>query len=319
MAKIYGRAIAVGGGAVPDIFGDGSDGDLIVRNGETFTIPVPVPHQSVVEKQYNSILIEAGGTLNCSDHNAGLVLRCKGDCTIQGIIDQSGKSPKPNPNNNYQYPEELVCGDGGKGGQTIASMSGLPYGGGWGSGGPGAGNLPGGTTNTITVSTPDEQLFVSGLNGGGGPGTNYTNYNGTVYPGKPGASGPGSSGETSDAYRASGGAGNYGGGVILLYVGGKLVLAGTISCNGLPGGNGGGAYSNIRDCAGADGAGGGGGGAFYCVHNGAIENSASINVNGGSAGAGGVAEHPAGVNGMAGEPGGLGSITIKQYEKGMTA
>ena len=64
MGECYFKAAAT---VVPGIFGDGSDGDLIVRNGETKTLEVPVPHQSIVEMRYNSILIEAGGTLNCSD------------------------------------------------------------------------------------------------------------------------------------------------------------------------------------------------------------------------------------------------------------
>ena len=100
----------------PSLFGDGSDGDFYLAAGETHIETVTVPNQSVVEKNYKSLTIEAGALYQCSDCNAGLVIRVKGDCTIHGTIDQSGKAPKTNPNNTYPYPEELVCGDGGDGG-----------------------------------------------------------------------------------------------------------------------------------------------------------------------------------------------------------
>ena len=102
MSTILGRPITMGGGGkLPDIFGDGSDGDLVIKAGETVTLEGPVPHQSVIEKNYTSITIEAGGTLTTADYNAGLVLRCQGDCTIHGTIDQSGKAPKTNPDSTY--------------------------------------------------------------------------------------------------------------------------------------------------------------------------------------------------------------------------
>lgn len=296
--------------SIPEEFGDGSDGDLIIRSGEVVELDVPEPHISVIEKRYSSILIESGGILRCKNHNAGLVLRCSGDCTIHGIVDQSGKSPKTNPNNTYQYPPELVCGKGGKGGGRVAAMPGRPYGGGWGSGGPGGGGISGGTTDKITVAISDSELFKSGKNGGGGPGTPYTN--GTTFPGRPGASTPGGNGEDGWYRASSGGAGNYGGGVILLYVNGNLILSGSILCTGLRGGNGGKAGTNIRNGRSADGAGGGGGGTFYCLYNGGIENTATINVDGGAGGLAG--KKPSNGNaGVNGEPGENGTITIKKY------
>lgn len=345
MAKIYGRAIAVSGGAVPSIFGDGSDGDLIVRNGETKTLEVPVPHQSVVEMQYNSILIEAGGTLTCAEPNAGLVLRCKGDCTIQGTIDQSCKAPKTNPNNNYDYPAELQCGDGGNGGNVGAQSSGSPhitiyggtgmtarkYGGGYSGGGAGGVGYryggEGGDANGITVEV--ETIFQGGAGssnvnaagspgsygGGGGGGISSEGNSGSRRRGGNGGTGPGTSGESVNTSSGTpgggggGGAGNVGGGVLLLYVGGALELEGSLLCNGGQGGNGGsggyGASSNS-----GSGGGGAGGGAIYIVHNApTITNTASLQVNGGAAGSGKESA----------TAGTIGSITIKQYEKGMTA
>ena len=346
MAKIYGRSIAVSGGAVPSIFGDGSDGDLIVRTGETFTIPVPVPHQSVIEKQYSSILIETGGTLNCSDPNAGLVLRCKGSCTIQGTIDQNGKSPKTNPNNTYQYPAELVCGAGGAGGGGYSSsggsgLAGRPYGGGW-SGGGGGGNGSalsggsgyrggnGGSITDVTIDTPDSSIFVGGEGGnfsghnggydginGGGAGGGSAIGGGSRATGAKGGSGAGGNGgngtnTTNADSGAGGGAGNYGGGIVMLYAGGDLSLDGcTINCNGAQGGNGGTNSGNSN--LGGGGGGGGGGGAIYFVHFNPLSASdllaMSLNANGGLGGSG--------VN--SGTAGGIGSVTVKRYEKGMTA
>ena len=301
---------------------------------------MPVPHQSVVEKQYNSILIEAGGTLTCDKPNAGLVLRCKGDCTIQGTIDQSGKAPKTNPDNNYDYPEELVCGKGGNGGNSRSlnaaggtGMPGRPYGGGWGAGGAGGGASgssrkpgAGGSTTEVTVETADEDLWIGGIgtsntagrpgvNGGGGSGAGDGARAGNGGTGA-GATGGGGITSSNDGGGSGGGAGNYGGGIILLYVGGNLQLEGTMSCVGLQGGNGG-TSSNQTAAMGSPGSGGGGGGggAIYIVHNGTVSNSANLNVNGGQAGAGGYAPLGSSPSGVAG---GLGSITIKQYEQGMT-
>lgn len=331
MSTILGRPITMGGsGKLPDIFGDGSDGDLVIKAGETVTLPVAVPHQSVIEMQYKSITIEAGGTLTTADFNAGLVLRCQGDCNISGTISQKGKGPKTNPDNSYQYPEELVCGKGGDGGKNTAlssygvivnggvGMPGRPYGGGISGGGAGMfgasiiTNRPpgkGGDADGITIDTPDGQMFVGGSragygssgspgqNGGGGSGVGDGMQEDSTYGGA-GGSGPGGAGESGGVDGRArggrgGGAGNYGGGVVLLYVGGNLYLEGTIDCSGLNGGS--------------PNGGGGGGGSIYVVHNGSQTVTGNFNVNGGASGGGN------------GEAGGVGTTTVKEYERGMTA
>ena len=333
MGECYFKAAAT---VVPGLFGDGSDGDLVIHNGETVSLPVPVPHQSVVEMQYSSILIEAGGTLTCAEPNAGLVLRCKGDCTIQGTIDQSGKAPKTNPDNNYDYPEELQCGDGGAGGGSNlpttmsgdkshggAGMPARSYGGGWSGGGSAGGvtygnticgqSRSGGGVENVTVDIPDDQCFIAGKSAGA-VGINGGGSCASIGNAISGADGPGAS-PAANMYTV-GGNGNRGGGVMLLYVGGSLSLEGTINCSGGPGGNACQDTTYFR-CGGVNvpndkggGGGGAGGGAIYIVHNGTIANTANLNVNGGSAGIGGS---------IAPVSGGLGSVTIKQYEKGMTA
>lgn len=355
MSTIVGKPITLGGGGkLPDIFGDGSDGDLVIKAGETVTLEVPVPHQSVIEKNYASITIEAGGTLTTSDYNAGLVLRCQGDCVIHGTIDQSGKAPKTNPDSTYQYPEELVCGDGGMGGKAYnytaqaTAMPGRPYGGGYGSGGKGgtyrnwnnsdseyvyieAGN--GGSTDGITIDTVN--FFIggtarrgAGTNGGGGGG--WADLGGVGGSG-PGGTGGNATATASDDYgTGGGGAGNTGGGVLMLYVGGNVSIDGNINCNGLNGGNGGNAKVD-RDvncgAGGGAGGGGGGGGSIYIVHNGTQTITGNLNVNGGVGGSPGASYQYWGTGGIvsggpgssSGESGGIGTTTIKQYEKGMTA
>lgn len=327
MSIIYGRPLFIGNASpkVPEIFGTGEDGDLYIAAGETVTLPVPVPHQSVVEKNYKSITIEAGGTLTTADYNAGLVLRCQGDCTISGTVDQSGKAPKTNPGSTYQYPPELICGDGGAGGTNtdfsaaVAGGQGMParaYGGGYGGGGAGgwgyiasSGRLPGkgGDATGITVDTPDSQMFIGGASvsgdSGGNPGTNGGGGGGCgVYDDYPIASGAGGTGPGTDGGNsrgtgthisgAGGGAGNVGGGVVLLYSGGVLSISGSILCNGLNGGAPG--NSGYR---GASSGGGGGGGSIYIIHNGTQTVTGSLNVNGGTGG----------------NSGGIGTTTIKQY------
>ncbi|CAB1252368.1 protein of unknown function [Ruminococcaceae bacterium BL-6] len=307
-----------GAPSVPSIFGTGADGDAVISG--TVTLPVTAPHQSIVEKNYKSLIINAGAILKCASWNAGLILRVKGDCTIHGTIDQSGMAPKTNPHTNYPYPAQLVCGDGGNGGSggseyTSSGQAGVgmlkrPYGGGYSGGGSGGGagsaygdggNGGDSTGTTIDIAT----IFVHGRPGqygGGGDGPTGAGGNGA------GANG---------ANYGGGGAGNYGGGVVCLYVGGNLLIDGKILCNGLKGGNGGAGKDNSGgtvDFGGGGGAGGAGGGAIYILHRGAYTNSGLLQVNGGVAGTGG--HDVNGKNsGQDGTAGGIGSITVIQGDK----
>ena len=312
--------------SVPSIFGTGADGDAVISG--TVTLPVAVPHQSIVEKQYKSLIINAGAILKCASWNAGLILRVQGDCTIHGTIDQSGMAPKTNPQNNYPYPAQLVCGDGGNGatathgGYGGTAMLKRAYGGGYGAGGAGGdaasknngGGGWGGDSTSCTIDVAD--IFKGGASGnpigytgayGGGGGAG----NG-VLDGGDGGTGGGSNGgdginssQNSSTGGGGGGAGNYGGGVILLFVGGNLLIDGNIKCNGLNGGNGGtagtSAYGTGHD---GSGGGGGGGGAIYILHRGSYTNTGLMQVNGGQAGTGQTT----------GTAGGIGSITVIQQE-----
>ena len=323
-AQLFFRA---GASTVPSIFGNGSDGDAVI-NG-TVEIPVPVPHQSIIEKHYKSLYINAGAILRAAAHNAGLIIRVKGDCTIHGTIDQSGLAPKTNPQNNYPYPAQLVSGNGGAGGRGGASggfggsaMLKRAYGGGYGSGGGGGAGLNGnnggfgGDSTGIDVTV--NSIFSGGLTsvgatgngtygGGGGGGWAYIN-DGEQTKGGVGGNGPGGGGGIGQQSNGNqetswtgcgGGAGNYGGGIIMLYVGGNLIVDGSIKCNGNAGGAGGNATRG-------GGGGGGGGGAVYIYHKGTYTNIGVISVNGGAGGT-------AGGSGVNGSAGGVGSITVIQH------
>lgn len=312
------------------------------------TLPVPVPHQSIVEMQYKSLTINVGAILKCAAWNAGLIIRVQDDLTLHGTIDQSGLAPKTNPQNNYPYPSQLICGNGGNGGDSYnqygsgtiikggRGMLKRPYGGGWSAGGAGGtasyssenssrwGGGRGGDVTNVTVS--DTSVFVggsgyvtsdgyNGVNGGGGQGGNFF-YLSTA--GGAGGTGPGGNGQKgtskagSDGSGSGGGAGNYGGGVILIYVGGKVLIDGSIKCNGLNGGNGGDALSALLNYGGGAAGGGAGGGAIYIVHRGEYINTGILQVNGGIKGADGYWN---GNMGNEAQDGGVGSITVIQQDK----
>lgn len=304
--------------STPSIFGNGSDGDAVISG--TVTLPVPVEHTSIVEKQYKSLTINAGAILKCATFNAGMIIRVQGDCILHGTIDQSGLAPKTNPQNTYPYPAQLICGDGGNGGNALDKNGNLtilgglgmlkrPYGGGYSAGAAGgrsdyANGYAGGDSASITVAVTS--IFNGytdrvGTYGGGGPGNFAEGRGGTQGRG---GNGPGGNGgnATDWASGGGGGAGNYGGGIIMLFVMGRLIIDGSILCNGLPGGAGGSITASSTARSGSGG-GGGGGGAIYIYHKGEYLNTGVLQVNGGSGGTGAI-------NGIAG---GIGSITVIQH------
>lgn len=345
------RFLHAGGAAKTDpIFGDGSDGDLIISAGQTVTLPVDHPHRDIIIKQYKSIRIETGGTLTTAAPNCGLVLRCKGDCVIDGVIDQNGKGGANNYENTYEYPNVKGGrggngGDGGQGGKAYkytnlaggkgsSGIEGRPYGGGLsGMAGGGAGGqlwaVKGTHSKAATVggeaSVMTGATFAHGAAGAGGVWSAPSGE--TVYNG-------GRGGQCS---------GNpYGGGAVFLYVAGSATIRGSITCNGLNGQNGGNGGSGVcvkthgyggeADAGGGSGGGGGaGGGVVYVCYKGGYLMTGTFSVNAGTAGIGG----KPGANGVmqdgsataswdskpgtAGTAGTIGQIKIVKYEEGMTA
>lgn len=300
-----------GASTVPSIFGNGSDGDAVISG--TVTLPVPVPHQSIIEKHYKSLYINAGAILRAAAHNAGLIIRVQGDCIIHGTIDQSGLSPKTNPQNTYPYPAQLICGDGGRGGSGGSNSAQSNYGGTYGSGmlkraygGGYGGGGGGGTTatsvgsntkpaaaggssagNTIAVSS----LFIGGLGARVAYSPARDATNGTYG----GGAGGGADGSGSDPIPSAGGNGGDGAGA--------------------NGGNGSGVYGG-----GAGGAGNYGGGVVLLFVGGNLTIDGSIKCNGLNGGNGGSCDSSAGARGCGGgSGGGGGGGAIYIYHKGVYA
>lgn len=278
-AKLFFKSAA---NPVPGIFGNGSDGDAVISG--TVTLPVPVPHQSIVEKHYKSLYINAGAILKAAAHNAGLIIRVQGDCTIHGTIDQSGLAPKTNAGNNYPYPSQLVCGDGGAGGNGGYAGSGTgntggyggagmlkrPYGGGYGGGGGGGKGYStgayswGANGGSGLIFIEDSQPFQGGA-GASKPAGHV------AYVGQFGGGGGGGANNGSGEY-AVGGSGGTG--------------AGAAGGNGSST-NGTGGTSGIGDAAGGGGAGNYGGGVILLYVGGNLIIDGYIISNGASGGAGG--------------------------------
>ena len=88
MAIIYGRAIGGVKVATMSLFGNGSDGDLVLTSSasQLATLARITPET----KQYKSMSIASGATYTAS---GDCVLRVQGDCTIDGVIDLSATQP----------------------------------------------------------------------------------------------------------------------------------------------------------------------------------------------------------------------------------
>lgn len=307
---------------------------MIITAGQTVTLPVATPHKDVVVKQYKSIRIEAGGKLTTSAPNCGLVLKCLGDCLIDGTIDQSEKGGQTNFDSAHEYPA-IMCGRGGAGGNGArnyadkntnsyinggtggAGAQGRVYGGGFsGSGGGGAGGFAyyhsAYAAKVGTAATAADNIsFSSPGKGGAGGNKGGTNHGGD-----------------------GGSGGYYGGGILLLYVGGVLINRGWIQCHGIDGNPGekgmnGYIYTSTSPastvCGGSGGGGGGGsgGGAIYICHNKEYLGAGILNVNGGRSGSGGLKGEAGGAkggytygfDGSSGIAGSIGQVMVVKFKR----
>ena len=262
-------------------FWDGSDGDLVVLNGETVTLNGDL-------YQYNSIDIQAGGIVNRTVATP-LKIKCLALCNIDGQIDLEGQ------------------------GQTIdkfatSSSFNLAYGV-WGNAGSWGyrSGFPSGATGT----NPSSYVMGAGASGWGSSNTNYKGWAGwnSWFPGGNWGSAPttwngggwglsawgwggwNSSWTTGSGWDAYGnnwenraGSNGWGGWWAGWGWGGALFLnwltvqgAGAIDCNGQNGGNGGNGLS--WTCGGWGGAGGWGGWAIWIIY-GTYTYSWTVNVAG---------------------------------------
>lgn len=327
MSTIIGRPLILAGGggtSAPAIFGDGSDGAGLFSTDTTWD--APTEDTGMIEKNFESLIISEGVTVSAGNRNCGMIVRVKGDCTINGTLANllAPKTLLDSDNVDFSgWPLSMLSGtagdggDGGGGGDGSttggAGQTGRFYGGGYSGGGGGGyyGTTVGGNGgSSANITTGVTEIFVGGRTryegtywdgqyGGGGAGR----YSGNTL--ISGGSGAGASGTAN--YVGSGGAGNYGGGVIILLVGGNLTISGTINCSGNTGGAGGNMQESYTTKNGGSGGGGGGGRIFICYRK-KIANNGTLNVAGGTGGT-------VGFDATAGSSGTDGTTTIKTYEE----
>ena len=341
-----------GGSQVPNVFGDGSDGHVIISTDTLWN--AETEDTGMIVKNFESLTIAENVTVAAGNRNCGMIIRVKGDCTIHGTLKNklSCKTLLDSDNVDFSsWPLTMLSGKGGDGGNGGScndvtdsynkkysgasggtGMIGRFYGGGWSGGGAsglayrnsgggyGAGANAGGDATEITTAVSD--IFIgtygAGTYGAGG-GWSRNSYSGYRFLG---ASGPGGSAECM-----GGGCGNIGGGVIILLVGGSLTISnsGIIDCSGSNGGNGANGdkvASDIENRSVGHGGGGSGGGRIFICYKGSLDNNGSCNVIGGTAGSygkplnNGLIYTTCGVfRGTEGTNGGDGTITIKTFDE----
>ena len=295
--------------SVSDFYGTGEDG--ILNTTSDILLPSIIDGE-IIYKNYESLTINEGHILTTQNRCKGLVIYVQGDCIINGILSMTGKGAIGlgqdfSPRFFDQVftsigPFNLGIGAvGGVGGGNVsASSANITEGIDGLSGINGAG---GGGGSGRAVSISGTQIAKSGAgtagtswsggSGGGGAVSVNANINATNAIINGGRGGNANSNNAS--YSAGGGAGNPGGigirggsnggngtgGLLILCVGGRLIVNGSIQSNGLPGGTG---------LAGGGSSGGGSLTVLYqqeLVLSGTIQANGGPRVNGGGAGGAG--------------------------------
>lgn len=148
------------GVAIPDWFGSGEDGDLIVAENETKIIDVDKDSGQVF-LQLKNLTINTGGVLKPSNRCNGMVLLVRGNFTLNGTILMDKMAPCSNDRESIcaSVPQIRIVGDfkggnGGKGGSgytdsasdtsvlggpTLRTQGGVGGAGVWSGGGNGGG------------------------------------------------------------------------------------------------------------------------------------------------------------------------------------
>jgi hypothetical protein len=260
------------------MFGDGSDGDLVVSSGTTILTENKI-------YQYKSINIASGATLTIGGaaDNLPLALLCTGDVQINGTINLQGKGAAGGIGQAYS--------NGAPGSPGIGWV-GFGAGGGGGEGryndeyeghnGGDASGYTGGAGGAGGCNGPD--------GGNGGSCTNlvstdiYSFIKCGITPLSQGAGG-GSGGSTGGSNSVPGGNGGNGGGALLIAAKGNVIIGttGQINCKGNNGNNG---SNNGYSGYNSGGGGGGGGGSCIIKYGGTFTNSGTITVAGGNGGIG---------------------------------
>lgn len=243
---------------------DGSDGDLIIANGEVVEI---APNST---KQYNNLTIELGGTLRIIEGQGICYIGVKNTFILDGIIDArsniaSNFAFTRNTPINVKFTCQIQQANGGSGGMGGSSWGGSSgYRGGFGraqQSGNGGGGGGGAIDGAFGVDAPIQASFLQGGNGGYGHRLGNGGIGGVVSDitttrnGKNGLSG----GPDQAGSGGGGGARGYHGHHVIVYAD-KVLGNGSINCSGGLGGNGG-VGGNIPTGGRGGGAGGGGAGA----------------------------------------------------------
>ena len=310
-------------------FGTGEDGDLTVSSD---TELVTALDQGQIIKQYRNLTVNEGYTLRPSNRCNGMILLVSGDLNVYGTISVDKCAPLVNTAETTAAQETHVAlfgsnvgGNGGDPGlySDADSMTGdgnggagFALGGGYGGGASscrkGGGDTitmrQGGDGNRPPMGTSMPYPASIGGNSSYGAGGSVQYYSQSAA----GGGGPGGSGAFGiyAGGRFTGIQGNdgdaYGGGLLCIFVRGKVRIHGTGKITAL-GGTGGNAVSGTASGVGYGGCpgGGGGGGLIYIAHTGDYINSGAISVNGGAGGTGGT-------GGGAGE---IGCLIIKNIKE----
>ena len=264
-----GKASTVSAG---NYFGDGSDGDVTISGNTTLTVSNTNGSYDgdMVLRQYNTLTINAGQTLSTNVPCRGLFIYVRGNCTVNGVIDMTGRGAYADPAST----SNPSWGNAGSDGNTL------------GSGGLQLGLVKSGSGETFTNNG-------SGFNGCGTAVRNAVanqenlSANGKIY--------------TIARYGASGGSGNHANSSAVGNVGGSGANSNQT------GGGGSGAPSNQgsnkRAGDGAAGSCWSGGSGGVGIHNSEATGAGHATPNGGPAGTGNFGGNAGG----AGNPGGVGS------------
>ncbi len=252
--------------------GTGADGALNVTSGTT---TIDLAGANVVVKNYTSINVSAGATLDFSNPASDgtiIIFKSQGTVTFAGTVDIRN-----------------LGSAGGAGGSVgnPGSAGSVPFGNVFSNTSALAGaNTPTGSgtevvsTTTLSAVTRNQNTLYSkfiALTVGGGGGGGY-------------------GGGTS----ATGGAGGRGAGSMYVESLGVLSITGTIQATGTTGSN---AVAGTSD-SGGGGGGGGAGGQFIVLYNSTVTNSGTYNFSGGNGGNGSAAGGGSGGNGASGGQGG---------------
>lgn len=235
--------------------GTGSDGALNVTTGTT---TINLGNAAVVTKNYTSINISSGATVNFSNPNAnGTIIRLKsqGTVTIAGTLDASGMGAAGGASTTTSTGNAGTLGTGILETTQINASASL---------------LPSTFGTSVGFTSPSKQIYTKSV-------TQVATKSIYVYTGSGGASGTCS--VNSATSFGTGGAGGFGGGGIYIESVGALSFTGTINTSGLNGGTG------LTSTFSGGGGGGGAAGDLVILYDSVTANSGTVISKGGNGGA----------------------------------